>query len=330
MNHYTRLLNRVALLVLLAALLVGARAAAPSAVAAMPATAATGASPFHAFFLKSFQALIGSGPTVLVSVHGQGSATGLGATTETGALFVSASSPKGSGTITLQAANGDKVFARLGGTFTFSTLAGLLTMAATYTVTGGTGSCAGASGSGTVSGSAIFLGLYAGGSNTWNGTLTCPGALPTATPTAAATATPTETATITPTGTLTPTGTPTATATASATAIPPTATESATAVPATATNTPAAATATNTPSGPVMVSIVNFSFGPSSVTIQPGATVMWTNDDSVAHTVTADDGSWGSGTLQPGASYSHTFTASGNQPYHCSIHPFMHGAVVVS
>jgi plastocyanin len=58
--------------------------------------------------------------------------------------------------------------------------------------------------------------------------------------------------------------------------------------------------------------------------------VTWTNLDGVAHTVTADDGSWGSGTLGQGATYSHVFTSPGTYTYHCAIHPFMTGTVTVT
>ena len=77
------------------------------------------------------------------------------------------------------------------------------------------------------------------------------------------------------------------------------------------------------------VSIEDFYFEPSELTIQPGETVTWTNNGNHPHTVTADDGSFDSGTLQPGESYSHTFQSAGMVPYHCSIHPFMTGSVSV-
>jgi plastocyanin len=52
--------------------------------------------------------------------------------------------------------------------------------------------------------------------------------------------------------------------------------------------------------------------------------------DAVTHTVTADDNSFNSGILPPGASFSHTFDTPGSTSYKCLIHPFMTGMVVVS
>jgi plastocyanin len=86
------------------------------------------------------------------------------------------------------------------------------------------------------------------------------------------------------------------------------------------------------PVGPTQISttIQNFAISPNPITVAPGSTVTWTNLDGVTHVVTADDGSWGSGTLEEGNSYSHVFTSPGTHTYHCAIHPFMKGTVVVT
>jgi plastocyanin len=77
------------------------------------------------------------------------------------------------------------------------------------------------------------------------------------------------------------------------------------------------------------VSIVDFAFDPAAVEIPVGATVTWTNTGAVPHTATASDGTFDSGELAPGASFSHTFTAAGTFPYICQIHPQMTGTVTV-
>jgi plastocyanin len=70
-------------------------------------------------------------------------------------------------------------------------------------------------------------------------------------------------------------------------------------------------------------------FSPQRLTATPGATIAWTNRDQVAHTVTADDGSWDSGPIEPGATWRHTFDTPGTFAFHCSPHPYMTGAVVI-
>jgi predicted lipoprotein with Yx(FWY)xxD motif/plastocyanin len=77
------------------------------------------------------------------------------------------------------------------------------------------------------------------------------------------------------------------------------------------------------------VTIANFAFDAPSITIAVGASVTWTNNDSVAHTVTADDGSFDSGNLDSGKTFSFTFTKAGTYTYHCAIHPNMTGTIVV-
>jgi plastocyanin len=77
------------------------------------------------------------------------------------------------------------------------------------------------------------------------------------------------------------------------------------------------------------VTISNFTFNPKTLTVAAGTTVTWTNNDSLTHTVTADDGSFDSANLRPGQQFSYTFTTPGTYTYHCSIHPFMTASVVV-
>jgi plastocyanin len=75
--------------------------------------------------------------------------------------------------------------------------------------------------------------------------------------------------------------------------------------------------------------ISNFSFSPEPVRIAAGATLKWTNLDSSAHTVTADDGSWTSTSLNKDNTFSHTFSQPGTVRYHCAIHDSMTGTVEV-
>jgi plastocyanin len=77
------------------------------------------------------------------------------------------------------------------------------------------------------------------------------------------------------------------------------------------------------------VSIEDFFFSPANMTVAPGTTVTWVNNGQAPHTSTADDGTWDSGTLQPGESFSFTFDQAGTYTYHCSIHPNMTGTIKV-
>jgi plastocyanin len=75
----------------------------------------------------------------------------------------------------------------------------------------------------------------------------------------------------------------------------------------------------------------NKGFSPDNITVVIGVnnTVTWTNNDISIHTVTANDGSFDSGYLNGGASFSYTFTRPGIYQYHCTIHPWMTGFVTV-
>lgn len=81
------------------------------------------------------------------------------------------------------------------------------------------------------------------------------------------------------------------------------------------------------------IAIKDYDFAPMAVKVKAGTQVTWTNQDSVHHTVTMDDGSSGgpqSGDMAKGDTYSYTFKKAGTYAYHCKIHPEMHGTVVVT
>ena len=73
----------------------------------------------------------------------------------------------------------------------------------------------------------------------------------------------------------------------------------------------------------------SMTFGPKRLEIAVGTTVRWTNNDPLVHTITADDGSWDSGPIEPGKTWTHTFTQPGEYAFHCTPHPFMKAVVVV-
>jgi amicyanin len=84
------------------------------------------------------------------------------------------------------------------------------------------------------------------------------------------------------------------------------------------------------PAGPDAVSITNFAFAPATLTVAVGTTVTWTNHDGEPHTVVANDNSLHSPAMDTNATFSFTFPTAGTFDYICSVHPFMHGTVVVT
>ena len=82
-------------------------------------------------------------------------------------------------------------------------------------------------------------------------------------------------------------------------------------------------------SGKVVVPIRNLAFQVDTIRIQAGTTVVWKNDDPIAHSVTSDSRIWRSAPIEPGALFSRHFTVPGVYPYHCEPHPHMKGVVLV-
>jgi plastocyanin len=80
-----------------------------------------------------------------------------------------------------------------------------------------------------------------------------------------------------------------------------------------------------------VVTISNMAYGPSPLTVAKGTTVTWKNNDSVAHTATADDASFDTGNIPANSTSSGvTFNTAGTFPYHCTYHSSMHGTITVN
>ena len=77
------------------------------------------------------------------------------------------------------------------------------------------------------------------------------------------------------------------------------------------------------------IRIQNRAFAPGNITIKKGQTITWKNFDDLDHTVDAEDGSFSSGTIKKGKTFSHTFKKAGRYPYSCRLHPRMKGVIVV-
>ena len=70
----------------------------------------------------------------------------------------------------------------------------------------------------------------------------------------------------------------------------------------------------------VAVEVVDSAFEPEELTIDPGTTVVWAQTGSLPHTVTADDGTFDSGDMAAGDTFSFTFQEEGTYPYYCEYH----------
>lgn len=81
------------------------------------------------------------------------------------------------------------------------------------------------------------------------------------------------------------------------------------------------------------VEISSYKYMPETITVKKGTKVTWTNKDSVAHTVTTQDGSPAkidSGLFGKDESYSYTFEKTGTYEYFCEPHPYMKATVIVT
>ena len=90
----------------------------------------------------------------------------------------------------------------------------------------------------------------------------------------------------------------------------------------------AAGHATATASATKKVDINDFAFHPPTIWVKRGGKVAFTNSSGVAHTATSA-GSFDTGVIKPGTTETVSFGKRGTFAYHCSIHPFMKGKVVV-
>ena len=123
-----------------------------------------------------------------------------------------------------------------------------------------------------------------------------------------------------------PAATTPATSSGTATTVAPTAAPSTVAAATTAVGANSTAAGGSTAD----IAIVDLAFTPATLTIKPGTTVRFTNNDSFGHTVTAKDNSYNSDTIAAGTSYTHRYDTAGSYEYRCTIHSRMSGTIVVA
>ena len=98
--------------------------------------------------------------------------------------------------------------------------------------------------------------------------------------------------------------------------------------------TPLAPATEEPPATPLQieVSIDGLAFNPAVLNVPVGTIVVWYNNNSVTHTVTARDNSFDSGNLSPGDpgdTFQYTFERSGTLEYYCRIHPSVVGKITI-
>jgi plastocyanin len=79
-------------------------------------------------------------------------------------------------------------------------------------------------------------------------------------------------------------------------------------------------------------------FVPPQISLSSGSTISWTNDDSITHSIAIEgnpaivngEASFDSGPISPGYTWDNTFDSPGQFDYHCLIHPFMTGKVIIN
>jgi plastocyanin len=80
----------------------------------------------------------------------------------------------------------------------------------------------------------------------------------------------------------------------------------------------------------ITVAMAGSQFGPATADVEVGDTVVFKNDDAIAHTATATEGaSFDSGTMEPGATFKYVAKRAGTIAYVCEFHPGMTGKLTV-
>jgi plastocyanin len=80
---------------------------------------------------------------------------------------------------------------------------------------------------------------------------------------------------------------------------------------------------------PTVIVIKDFAFSPSTITVEPGTTVTWMNEDESPHTISDNGKAFRSAALDTNDRFSYTFMQPGEFTYYCTMHPTMVGKIVV-
>ena len=86
-----------------------------------------------------------------------------------------------------------------------------------------------------------------------------------------------------------------------------------------------------TPAAKPTITIDGYAFHPATLTVKKGAAVIWVNKDDDVHTIKSTGGpeAFNSPALDSGTQFGFVFHRAGTYRYICSVHPYMHGVIVV-
>lgn len=79
----------------------------------------------------------------------------------------------------------------------------------------------------------------------------------------------------------------------------------------------------------VSIKMQQQTFVPAKLDVSVGTKITWTNADTLPHSVTANDGRFDSGSIEPGKTFQWTPTEAGTVMYHCIFHPSMTAVLTV-
>ncbi len=71
-------------------------------------------------------------------------------------------------------------------------------------------------------------------------------------------------------------------------------------------------------------------YQPNPIRVKAGQFITWTNKDGDPHDVTAYSGAFASGPIPASGNWRWVLTRPGTYKYFCTLHPEMHGLIVVS
>lgn len=80
---------------------------------------------------------------------------------------------------------------------------------------------------------------------------------------------------------------------------------------------------------PGVLTATDLAYDFETIEVSNGGTITFRNEDDTTHTLTADDGLFDSGPVEPGESWTTSYDGPRMIDVHCDIHPRMRATIVV-